>query len=186
MSDNRKFVIFDLDGTLIDSYECIIRCLNKTLQGYNESPLKDEELYSHTTLNQILLNLFSVRCLPFDMQSFKATFDEIHNNDFEDVQRIEVGICYLKRCLTNNLKILIITNKKQSIAHKIVKKLFPHLDCVIIGRRDTESLKSCPLLVKSRMAAMGFDLSNCDAYYGDSFEDLFLSKSLNVKYIQVN
>lgn len=187
MSDNRKFVIFDLDGTLIDSFECVLRCVNKALDSYQlpnvilaqSSPRNDIEL--------IFNKAKEIICGKVLWNDFKRTFDSIHIKD------CDVGIVVnpiannlLKEYYDKGNSIVIITNKFSIIAEKICNTLFSNFNLSIIGRQSIDPIKADWAYVARRISDLDLSLGNCLFYIGDSETDCRLSKQLSVRFYDIN
>lgn len=188
MPDNRKFVIFDLDGTLIDSYECVLCSVNKVLVFFD---LPTIESLPHTEGNGDIREIFdTVKEIVkghVSYEYFKVVFDyEHYNSDFESVKLNKNILDELLNFLNQDYKILILTNKMLNTAYKIVRKILPEYDVDIIGRIDVTPLKSDSLRVKTIISEHNYDLRNCLCYYGDSIEDEILSSELGIPYIKIH
>lgn len=188
MSNNdKKFVIFDLDGTLIDSYECVLRCVNKVLVFFD---LPTIESLSHTEDKGDIREIFDiVREIVkghISYEYFKVVFDyEHYNSDFESIKLNKNILNELLNFLNQDYRILILTNKMLNTAYKIVRKILPEYDIDIIGRTDVMPLKTDPLRVKNIISEHNYDVRNCLFYYGDSIEDEILSSELGIPYIKI-
>lgn len=181
-TDNRKFVIFDLDGTLIDSYECVFRCMNKALLELGREILKEDVPIEIGELFNIVFSRYP----DVPKNEFKKLFDKYHFIDTQGIAIINYSVFELRYNHENNLITVILTNKLQTIAEKIVKQLnLTPLCNYIIGRKGTSNFKSdIPKVVKV-IRAIGLDLINCDLYYGDSNEDKYIADAFNIKFINV-
>ena len=109
---DRKFVIFDLDGTLIDSFECVLRCVNKSLASFDlpnviisqSSPRNDIELIFNKAKEIIHGKVL--------WNDFKIVYDSIHLNDcIEGVKINPIANSLLKEYYNKGYTIVIITNK---------------------------------------------------------------------------
>lgn len=187
MSDKRKFVIFDLDGTLIDSYECVLRCVNKTLDFFNLSPIElIKQSAKHRNIAELFDKVSEILNNQIPYESFKSVFDYVHYNDsFEKIQINYSVYEELLRYAQSDYKILILTNKFEKTAYKIIRKIFPNLNIDVIGRIGIYSLKSNIELVKKLLNQHEFIPYDCLCYYGDSSEDERLSHELGITYIKI-
>lgn len=178
---DRKFVIFDLDGTLIDSFECVLRCVNKALRYYNLTMFSHHTSFSYKNLSKLLNlenNVFNC--------NIKNKFDEFHESDYiESTHIIESSARLLKEYCEKNVSIVIVTNKKETIAKKCLSYFFPSYSFLLIGRTGITAIKNDYQLVKARLNELGCNTTDIIAYYGDSEEDSVLASHLQINFNKI-
>lgn len=183
---NQKYVIFDLDGTIINSFDCVLRCINKSLQILN-FPLIYIEDKNIQNIDQLFFEarILIKNSVKYDI--FRNLFDSLHYEDcMESIELNMKALPIINKLLNDNYKIVIITNKLERIACKICNNLLPHIPLFIIGRLDVNTIKSDASKIIHRLTVAGFKLSNCLCYFGDSETDQNLADSLSLKYIDIN
>lgn len=186
---NYKGVIFDLDGTLVDSLEDICDTLNAVFKklGYAEISYDDcrnclgfglEELFVKS-----LADNFSEDMLPKLLESY--VFE--HNKLFMNKTKPFAGITELLTKLKNeNVKIAVNSNKKDFFTKEIIKKCFPDITFVdVIGDREGISKKPDPF--SALEIAEKMNLQPCDILYvGDSVTDMKTAKNASMDSIAVS
>lgn len=145
-----KHIAFDLDGTLINSYQTIIKATLKTLEYLNVSNNFDEKEFQKR-IGHHFLNIFEDLKIPVtDVEHFIGIYKNYYF-DFIDESEIYPGVLNLLSFLEEK-KILIslITTKGQEQADKIIdyfnlRKYFSY----VMGRRQGIEHKpsSEPLLI---------------------------------------
>ena len=130
-----KLIIFDLDGTLIDTLNDIKHIFNYVLMQ-NSFEKKSKEFYKKNIGNG-LENLLK-KCLPND---FNGDFNKLSNavrdrykSELNSNTRIFDGIITVLEELKNNqVKMAVISNKLHLLALKSVKKYFDSYITEVIG-----------------------------------------------------
>lgn len=169
-----KAVIFDLDGTLINSLNDLADSVNKVLASYN-LPTYNIESYKYRVGNGI--RKLMERSLPADKQNlldealekFKAIYAE-HNLDktrpYADIMQL------LQTLKDKDIKLGVCTNKHDEAAKAIIKTLFDeNTFSQIIG--DKAGLKRKPDPGKVLAIAKNWNIAPQEiAYLGDSGVDM--------------
>ena len=172
----KKLVIFDLDGTLINSIEDLGQAANYALSK-NGFPTHSLASYPFFVGNGVR-NLIR-KALPDDMrtdsiiESLLKDFKEYYNEHNTDCTKPYDGIEELLRNLQDNgVKIAVASNKYQQATEKIIAHYFGDIDFVAVyGQREGVNVKPDPSVVFSILSDAKVPKSEV-LYVGDSGVDM--------------
>ena len=180
-------VIFDLDGTLINSIDGLAIAMNKVLAEYEleQYPVED---YKHFVGNGI--RMMVQRALPENqaslLESALERMIEIYKVYYSEGLMAYEGIYeLLDQLVVDGHQMAMITNKFQFMADRIMPEFFeayPFTD--IIGRSEEHPAKPDPTTINEIVVASGFDKSQC-YMIGDTEVDLFAARNAGVKEVFV-
>ena len=183
----KKYILFDLDGTIIDSAESILSSFDKVFQKHKITPLK--KLDKHIIgppLNETFINLIEKptdKLINSMVEDFKFFYDK---EDYK-LSRLFPEILECLKLLKNQKKILIIiTNKRKAPTKKIIELL--NLDGFFKSSYSLDSFKP-KMKSKSNVIKEVLSLERIDQkkaiYVGDRIEDGEASKNNNIEFIMV-
>lgn len=170
-----KAVLFDLDGTLINSLDDLADAVNHTLSDYG-FPTHETEKYKYFIGNG-MRNLIE-RTLP---EEFRNT--ETHNNVLADFMAYYKQHSLVKTApytdihtLLDSLKekgiiSVIITNKADSAAQHIAKHFFGDKIDRVYGQREGIPTKPDPMLINMVLEELNLKRQEC-LFIGDSGMDM--------------
>ncbi len=185
-----KTIIFDLDGTLLNSLEDIKNSMNAVLTK-NNLQTHNSEKYQYFIGEGI--KLLVQRSLPTEFQN------PIDVSKFHDQFKSE----YKKRCLDytkpydkisdvlsqlnkRNIPISIISNKSDELTKYIVPILFPNVQFkYIIGQRENGTRKPDPASALEISNDLKIDPSHF-LFIGDSTIDIETAKNAGMRSIAVS
>lgn len=172
----KKLIIFDLDGTLINTIADLGACTNYALEklGY---PTHDIESYKFRVGNGIN-NLFR-RALPEGEKTdenvlrVRREFIPYYNAHNTDLSRPYPGMVELLEALqTERILLAVASNKYQEATTKIIGELYPSIRfSAVLGQREGINIKPDPQIVFDILQATGADKSDV-LYVGDSGVDM--------------
>lgn len=172
----KRLVIFDLDGTLINTIADLGTSTNYALQqlGY---PTHDIESYKFRVGNGIN-NLFR-RSLPEgenteeNVLRVRREFIPYYNAHNIDLSRPYPGIeLLLEELQAKGIQIAVASNKYQEATTKIIGQLLPSIRfAAVLGQREGINIKPDPQIVFDILEATGVDKSDV-LYIGDSGVDM--------------
>lgn len=185
-----KLVIFDLDGTLLNTIADLATATNVALEHYGLPTHKEDE-YKFFVGNGI--NKLFERALPEDkrneeyvmkIRSIFVPYYDAHNSD---LSRPYQGINELLLDLQNaGIKIAVASNKYQAAAVKLVKEFFPDINFAeILGQRDGVPSKPNPTIVNEITEHTGISKKDT-VYVGDSCVDMQTGKNADVTTVGVS
>ena len=191
-----KVVIFDLDGTLMDTIKDLGAAVNAALEAHG-FPGHTLEEYSGMVGHGVR-NLVH-RALPegVSTQIEDACFDafmEYYTGHLDVYTRPYPGMVELLEELdAAGVKLAVASNKFQSGAEYLVRKYFPNVHFVaILGNAPGLPLKPDPAIVSTVMQACGEEISrqarddNSIALVGDSLTDMRTAENAGISGIAVN
>lgn len=180
----KKLVIFDLDGTLLNTIADLAQSTNYALEklGY---PTHTEDKYPFMVGNGI--NKLFERALPEGGKSeanilrVRAEFIPYYDMHNADLSAPYPGISLLLEQLqAKGIQIAVASNKYQSATEKLIKHYFPHIRFVAVyGQREGISVKPDPTIVHDILAAAQTDKGDV-LYVGDSGVDMQTARNAGV------
>ena len=180
-----KLIIFDLDGTLVNTVIDLNAGINYALKK-NGFPTKRVEQTSKAIGNGIAITI--ARSLPKDVtDEAKARvlkdFREYYKDHYLDNSTIYSGmINVLKRLKEQGHKLAVATNKLDEIAKQMINALYPNFFDYVQGDIPELPKKPDPYLLKTVISK--FDVDNSEVIYvGDSEVDVLTAKNAGVKVI---
>ena len=186
-----RLVIFDLDGTLIDSLADLGEAVNHAMRlaGFPEHSLQEyRKMVGHGVRNLVM------QALPPQFQADEplidrclASFKEYYTAHIDVHTRPYPGMVELLNELHNaGVLLAVASNKFQSGTEYLVSTLFPGIPFVaILGNRDGYPLKPDPEIVGEALRKA--DITAADAVLvGDSLTDMKTAANGGVRGIAVS
>ncbi|NLL56112.1 MAG: HAD-IA family hydrolase [Clostridiales bacterium] len=169
----KKAILFDMDGTLVDTVDDLTTALNHTLKTLNFATKTREQVQSY--LGNGIVALVELG-LPDDQkdQLSKAAkiFKEYYKDHLADFTKPYNGIVELIDLLKQkNYRLAVISNKIQPALDELVTRFFSNKFEQIIGQRNDLKQKPYPNGVNLALQLMGVDKDDA-LYVGDSDVDL--------------
>lgn len=172
----KKLVIFDLDGTLVNTVDDLGSACNHALE---EMGFPTHSLTSYTRMVGNGVTALIERALPPDavrqrlIEAMRTRFIEYYNEHLHDRSVPYPGIPELLEELTaRDIKLAVASNKYQSATTQIVNHFFPNIPWVsIMGSRDMVPLKPDPSIIFSIL--LDYPVPKAEILYvGDSAVDM--------------
>ena len=183
-------IIFDLDGTLINTIDDLGQACNHALSacGYPTHKIEDYPRLVGNGINKLI-----ERALPesdrneetvMQLRAFFVPYYDEHNCDLTHPYD---GIPALLETLKQQGHTLAVaSNKYQAATEKIVEKLFPGIFDVVLGERENVARKPDPQIVWDILEAIGRKGEEAieDALYiGDSLVDADTAKAAKLPFV---
>jgi len=178
-------LIFDLDGTLIDTLEDLKNSVNYALGEMNYPPRTLDEIRCFVGNGVARLVKLSVpagtseadteKCLGIFKAHYKA-HSAVKTAPYKGI------IPMLREAKEKGLKTAVVTNKMEEAALDIVKGFFGERIDVIIGQRDSLAQKPAPDGVLKAIETLGAKKANC-IYIGDSEVDCLTARNSGLPII---
>ena len=186
----KKLIIFDLDGTLLDTIADLASATNYALTqlGY---PTHDKDTIRSFVGNGI--NKLLERALPADeqtennvmrMRTHFVPYYDVHNADLSSPYP---GIEALLQTLQeNSIEIAVASNKYQEATTKLIKHYFPTIQFAeVLGQRENIPVKPHPTIVFDILNKTGINKKEV-LYVGDSGVDMQTAHNAGVDAIGVS
>lgn len=185
----KQLVIFDLDGTLVDSIYDIADCVNQALRSASLPENTLEEYYAFVGHGMENLVRSAMKTMGRNDELYKkirAEFDalyELHCNDKTvPYSGIEDMLCELAQ---KDIETAVLSNKAHKYVGGILQKCFPrHEFCLAWGHREGMHRKPDPQSLLALIDEAGFLPSDC-VYVGDSDVDIKTAGNAGVDLICV-
>jgi len=185
-----KLVIFDLDGTLVNTIDDLAMATNYAIAklGFPKHELKE---YPFFVGNGITLLI--ERALPQTdrneetIKQAKSIFLEYYQEHKTDASKPYKGMTKLLETLQNNkISIAVASNKYQQGCSEIIAKLFPNIKfCSVLGQREGINTKPDITIINDTLKICPVE-KNEVLYIGDSGVDMQTANNANIFSIGVS
>ena len=182
---NTELVIFDLDGTLLDTIGDLAVACNAML-ALRGLPQHSYEEYCHFVGNGILRlverALPEVLRTPENVAAARADFVKYYIDHIDCHTKPYAGIPELLQELTRRgVRMAVASNKFQAGTEKLIARFFPGVEFVaVFGQRPDVPLKPDPAVVDEILARAGTPKEHV-LYVGDSGVDMQTARAAGVR-----
>lgn len=181
-------IIFDMDGTILNTLEDLKNSLNYVLQqaGYQTRTLEEVRTFVGNGIRKTI-----ERALPSDIEEEKIDelfslfmdYYAIHNTD--NTKPYNGVIDLLKELKHLGYKTAVVSNKQDSAVKSLCKKFFTGLFDVEIGEKENIAKKPDPDEVNEALKILNIDRTK-SIYIGDSEVDIQTAQNSKMKSIIVD
>lgn len=185
----RKLVIFDFDGTLVDTLTDVSICFNEAL-AVNDMPVHPLEEYSNHVggnLETIVSNILPPdKVTEVNIDLVKSSYRKIYSQSSKPNTKIYPGIMDCLYTLKNNgYKLAVNSNKGQVLLDEMVSDMFPdNFFDSVIGYLEERPSKPDPLGVDMICSECGC-MRDDAVYVGDGKSDVRTAENAGIPCIFV-
>lgn len=186
----RQLVIFDLDGTMLNTIADIAMATNHALSAFGYPTHSEEKIKSFVGNG---VSKLLERALPEDKRTeenialLREAFTEYYDKHNADLSTPYPGIAHLLSQLqANGVMLAVASNKYQSATEKLVAHYFPGIDFVcVLGQRTGIPVKPSPDIVHEIMAKANVYRKDT-IYVGDSGVDMQTANNAGINAVAVS
>ena len=185
----KKLVIFDLDGTLLNTIADLATSVNFALMknGFPQHDIADYNFFIGNGVNKLI-----GRALPESnrndetIQNIKKEFFLHYNNHNTNLTTPYVGIHMLLRNLqAKGICLAVASNKYHEGTVKLINHYFSDINFIaVLGQRENIPIKPNPMIVNEILSISGINADET-IYVGDSGVDMETAKNSGVTAIGV-
>lgn len=185
----KKLVVFDLDGTLVDSIWDLGSAVNFALNeyGFPQRPMSDFYAFVGNGMEDLVRRSLGDRGSDNSVYyNVRKAFDAYYNAHCNDNTVAYNGITELLALLADkNVKTAVLTNKAHIYVGDILKKCFPtHCFSAYRGQQNGVERKPHPQPLELLLNELGVEKANC-LYVGDSEVDVKTAQNSQVDCVAV-
>lgn len=181
----KRLVIFDLDGTLLNTIEDLAHSTNHALKlnGFKEHPTEEYKFFVGNGINKLF-----ERALPEEDRNEKTIlkirksfleYYDIHNCDY--TKPYEGIIEMLEFLQEKGVAMAVASNKYDSATQKIIKHFFGNIDFVsVYGNIDGCPTKPDPQIVENTIKRFPCDKKEI-LFVGDSGVDMQTANNAGIE-----
>lgn len=186
-AQEKKAVIFDLDGTLLDTLEDLKNATNAALasQGMPVCTLEQVRQYVGNGVRKLM-----IRAVPQGEENplFEQTFAEFKNyygvHCMDHTAPYEGILNVMKELKERKIKIAIVSNKLDSAVKELNEQFFVEYTTAAIGEMQGVARKPAPDMVEKALRELGVSKDEA-IYVGDSDVDLETARNSGLECISV-
>lgn len=186
----KQLIIFDLDGTLLDTIGDLAACCNLTLEKH-KLPTHSDEDYNSFVGNGILRLV--ERAIPEPLRTeekiaevrkdFVALYSEniaVHTKPYAGVEEL------LLKLQERGISLAIASNKFQAGCEKLAKHYFPNIKfAAVLGQRPNIALKPDPYIIREIIQRTSYTPDKI-LFVGDSGVDMLTASAAGVDSVGVS
>lgn len=185
-----KGLIFDLDGTLLDTLDDLAKSANTTLEyfGFPVHPVDAYRYFVGEGLKILMQRIVPVEnATDEQLAGYMKKFAEIYSQTWKEQSMPYEGIVEMLHSLSDaGLQLAILSNKPHEFTVLCAKTFFPDNQFAFVyGQRDGIAKKPDPAAALEIAVKMGLDVGDI-LYIGDTATDMQTGNSAGMKTIGVD
>lgn len=188
MREKIEAVIFDLDGTVLDTLDDLTDSVNTALEKYHLPARTREEVRSFVGngLRSLMLRAVPAGDAEPEFEELFVFFRDYYRSHCDIKTGPYEGIFQLmKEIQSRNIKMAIVSNKFDLGVKVLNEKFFSDYIKVAIGEREGISRKPAPNSVNEALRLLGVEKAHA-VYVGDSDVDILTAKNAGIRCVSVS
>ena len=177
-------ILFDLDGTLIDTAPDMGGALNNLLLEEGHEPLSLDTIRPLVSQGGLVLTRlgFAGKVAEQEIEPLRQRFLQHYHAHVADESRLFDGYAeILDELEARSIRWGIVTNKPEWLTHPLLEQLDLAQRCgVVIGGDTLAQRKPHPLPLQVAAERLGVNCNNC-IFVGDDERDIIAGKAANMK-----
>lgn len=178
-----KAVIFDLDGTLLNTYEDLANAVNFALKenGYPEHEPEKFKVFTGNGTDVMIMRALPVYCRNEEtLKKIREIYFQYYNAHSGECTRVYDGIMELLQELKlKGIRLAVTSNKIEFMTQSVIKEYFGGVFDYVTGQGEGVAPKPDPSMVKKAMNALSVEPSEC-LYVGDTDVDAQTGKNSGI------
>lgn len=185
----KKLVIFDLDGTLLDTIGDLAAACDVVLKRYDlpTYTLEEYKLFVGSGMMRLVERVIPEERRTEEMVSkMRRDFVEAYYKDIDTHTKPYEGITQLlKELQLKGIDLAVASNKFQEGTRKLVESFFPKINFQsVLGQRPRTPLKPNPQILRDTMQITSYAADKI-LYVGDSAIDIETGKAAGIDTVGV-
>jgi pyrophosphatase PpaX len=179
-----KAVLFDLDGTIVDTNEIILSAMQDTLAHFTGRAWEHRELMPHWGMR--LRDQLSALCPTLDLDAavafYRGRYAVYHETLLAEVPGTTAVLAALR---ARGLRLGVVTSKKRLNADQTLRDVgFLPIFAVVVTEEDTARHKPAPEPLLYALGALGLTADDA-IYVGDNPDDIRAAHAAGMRGIAV-
>lgn len=185
-----KCLIFDLDGTLLNTLSDLATCVNHALEchGFPKRSMDEVKSMVGNGVEMLIRRAVPKGCDESTIATVLDSFKKHYLQHSEDTTLPYPGIIdMLNKAKADGHHTAVVSNKFDAATKRLCDKYFPGLIDIAIGEDEKHGIrkKPAPDSVLSVISTLREEKDNC-IYIGDSDVDIETAKAAGIKCIAVS
>lgn len=185
----RDLIIFDCDGTLVDTIIDVARCFNMALAtcGFPQHPIEEYREFVGGDLETVISKLLPSESNSSDnINRVKCAYRHIYAEDSKpNTVPFDGMVNLLRKLKLHNILLAVNSNKAQVLTEDVINKNFPKdLFDSIVAYDECRPSKPDPYGVKMICSQCGRKLDSV-IYVGDGYSDILTAKHAGIPCVFV-
>ncbi len=181
-------IIFDLDGTILDTLPDLCGSVNFALgeMGYDTRTLDEVRSFVGNGIGNLIKRAVPSFVTEADTKKCLDIFMEHYNNNLSNLTKPYDGIIEVLRHLkAKGFKLAVLSNKRDEAVKVLVDKYFPDVFQYVSGEKSNIPRKPHPQGVFNALEELSVSAENT-VYVGDSEVDIETARNSGLKCIAVS
>lgn len=183
-----ELIVFDMDGTILDTLEDLKNSMNHTLRLYNmpERTLDEIRSFVGNGIRKLIERAVPEGTSEHRIYEIQGDFMKHYGEHCADFTRPYDGVNELVAQLRNRgYKTAVVSNKADGAVQELCVQYFPNLFDLAIGERPELAKKPAPDMVNLALEQLQISKEKA-VYIGDSDVDVATAKNSHLDMIAVD
>ncbi|MBP3348218.1 MAG: HAD family hydrolase [Clostridia bacterium] len=185
MSKKYKAVIFDLDGTLLDTAQDLASSVNYVLEKYGFSTRSVEDIIAFTgngikaLLHRAMESALDDKLCDSMIKDFKAhylTHADVHTTPYEGIYEL------LDALLEKGYTLAVVSNKVHEASQRLCNKFFEGYFATVVGDMPNVAKKPADGTIRLALDKLGCTMDEI-IYIGDSEVDFYTHQNTGMDLV---